>query len=229
MSSRTCSINERKESSGIGLLEIQRQRGDALSASMWRQNRPAEFVRAAVGCASACPAMRSLMVLMALRAIGISAKRRRLAGVGFGMTPARASVGAPGARMEGSGTVLRADSALDGEQRGGRPAGRPGQFGEMRIRRRGAARHAESVRHVHRVFSENTYVVMVNRELRRIKSWPLPKSKALPAERQASTVISCLQLQLNPRSLGDLRHVATARHCDFAACKVASANATPSS
>src|SRR5580704_10174558 len=58
------------------------------------------------------PAMRSLIVLMALRAIGISAKRRRLAGVGLGMTPARTSVGAPGVKMVGSGTVLRADSAL---------------------------------------------------------------------------------------------------------------------
>src|SRR5580700_6964230 len=58
------------------------------------------------------PAMRSLMVLIALRAIGISAKRRKLTGVGLGMTPARASVDAPGVKMVGSGTVLRADSAL---------------------------------------------------------------------------------------------------------------------
>src|SRR5208283_3123886 len=58
----------------------------------------------------AIPAMRSLMVLIALRAMGVSAKRRRLNGVGLGMTPARASVGAPGVKMVGSGTVLRADS-----------------------------------------------------------------------------------------------------------------------
>src|SRR5208337_3924340 len=56
------------------------------------------------------PAMRSLMVLIALRAIGVSANRRKLNGVGLGMTPARASVGAPGVKMVGSGTVLRADS-----------------------------------------------------------------------------------------------------------------------
>src|SRR5579862_1275126 len=61
------------------------------------------------------PAMRSLMVLIALRAIGISAKRRRFAGVGLGMTPARASVGAPGVRMEGSGTVLRAEPPIVSE------------------------------------------------------------------------------------------------------------------
>jgi hypothetical protein len=72
------------------------------------------------------PAMRSLMVLMALRAMGISAKRRRLAGVGLGITPARTSVGAPGVNMEGSGTVLRADSGLVASSAaGGR---RSGQF-----------------------------------------------------------------------------------------------------
>ncbi len=56
------------------------------------------------------PAMRSLMVLIALRAIGVSANRRRFTGDGLGMTPARKSVGAPGVNMEGKGTVLRADS-----------------------------------------------------------------------------------------------------------------------
>src|ERR1039458_1596792 len=58
------------------------------------------------------PAMRSLIVLMALRATGISAKRRKLRGVGLGMTPARTSVDAPGVKMVGRGTVLRADEAL---------------------------------------------------------------------------------------------------------------------
>jgi hypothetical protein len=49
-------------------------------------------------------------MLIARRAIGISANRRKFAGVGLGMTPARTSVGAPGASMEGRGTVLRAVS-----------------------------------------------------------------------------------------------------------------------
>ena len=50
------------------------------------------------------------MVLIALRAMGVSANRRRFTGEGLGMTPARNSVGAPGVNMEGNGTVRRADS-----------------------------------------------------------------------------------------------------------------------
>src|SRR4051812_7923782 len=50
------------------------------------------------------PATRSLMLLMALRARGVSAKRRRFAGVGLGSAAAR---GVYESRIEGSGSVRR--------------------------------------------------------------------------------------------------------------------------
>ena len=88
-------------------------------------------------------AMRSLTALMALRAMGVSAKRRRLAGVGLGMTPARASVGAPGVKMVGSGTVLRADSALVASSAdGGRRSGHGSLGNEDPAMRRRAPRRA---------------------------------------------------------------------------------------
>ena len=93
----------------------------------------------------AIPAIRSLIVLIALRAIGVSANRRRLNGVGLGMTPARASVGAPGVKMVGSGTVLRADSApaafISGAV-GGRRSGHCSLRNEGPAMRRSAPRKA---------------------------------------------------------------------------------------
>ena len=107
-SSSTCSIIERNESSGFGCSKLSTSVAMRAAAS-----GSSSSARPCRGWMRHCmPAMRSLMVLIALRAIGISAKRRRFAGVGLGMTPARTSVGAPGVNMEGRGTVLRAGSAL---------------------------------------------------------------------------------------------------------------------
>src|SRR5438552_7227199 len=50
------------------------------------------------------PATRSLMVLMALRATGVSPKRRRLAGVGLGRMAGR---GAAAGKMAGMARVRR--------------------------------------------------------------------------------------------------------------------------
>ena len=106
-SSSTCSIMERKESCGFGCSKLSTRVATRAAAS-----GSSFSARPCRGWMRHCmPAMRSLMVLMALRAIGISAKRRRFAGDGLGMTPARTSVGAPGVKMVGSGTVLRAGSA----------------------------------------------------------------------------------------------------------------------
>src|SRR5580698_3237894 len=104
------------------------------------------------------PAIRSLMVLMALRAIGISAKRRKFAGVGLGMTPARLSVGAPGVRMEGSGTVLRAVSALLCSAAGGRLPGHGSLSKDDPATRRSAPRSA------FKVFMSLSRKLLVNRK-----------------------------------------------------------------
>src|SRR5438093_13302856 len=55
------------------------------------------------------PATRSLMVLMALRATGVSPKRRRLAGVGLGRMAGR---GAAAGKMAGMATVRRGGATV---------------------------------------------------------------------------------------------------------------------
>src|SRR5581483_10861904 len=85
---------------GVGRLEIRRQDADAPGGvGQGRWAAPGARLHA-----PAHAAMRSLMVLMALRATGVSAKRRRLAGVALGSVSAR---GPWTVRIEGSGCVRR--------------------------------------------------------------------------------------------------------------------------
>ena len=78
-SSNTCSASERNESSGFGCSRLSvSTRTRAAPSTNSSSDRPRR----------ACtrhfmPAMRSLIVLIAFRATGLSANRRRLAGVGF--------------------------------------------------------------------------------------------------------------------------------------------------
>ena len=112
--------------------------------------------------------------------------------------------------MEGSGTVLRADSALDeSNAAGGRRNGQGSLGNDDPATRRSAPRRELSV-----FISFLEKQRLVNRDAP-VKCGAKIKRRSQRSARQA--LINFLQLQLKPRSFGYLRHVRDARHCDFTA------------
>ncbi len=109
-SSKTCSTSERNESSGFGASKF--------SVSIWIRRGPSGIWSSARPCRGwilhRIPTIRSLIALIARRATGVSANRRRLAGVGLGTrlcgadTPAREKPGEEnGARFDPAPAVCR--------------------------------------------------------------------------------------------------------------------------
>ena len=84
MSSSTCSASERNESSLLGELKFWVRYLIRCSASAGSVPEPA------LSCTcQRIPAMRSLIVLIAFRATGVSANRRKFIGDSFGYTSGR--------------------------------------------------------------------------------------------------------------------------------------------
>jgi len=103
-SSITCSIRVRKLSTALGSSSVLRK---AFSFLATNATSPGSTPRRTRICQSMA-AMRSLITLMARRTTGVSAKRRRLAGVGLGSSfPENWT----GLRIAGSANVLRSASA----------------------------------------------------------------------------------------------------------------------
>ncbi len=103
-SSITCSIRVRKLSAAFGSSSVRRSARSFRSA---KATSPGRTPRRTRTCQSIA-AMRSLITLIARRTTGVSANRRRFAGVGLGSScPGNCT----GLRIAGSASVLRSASA----------------------------------------------------------------------------------------------------------------------